>query len=181
MTCIVGLEVNGEAWIGGDSAFSDVEDSGIAILEEPKVFHNGPVTFGCSGSLRLGQVLRVAKLPKVTPGEAPEYYVHHKLVPAFKHIVQEANLTGERGELPSGALTILAIGGKCFYVQEDFAAARFLTGEYAAGSGEQFALGSLHTTRSGRLSPTSRITKALAAASELSMGVLPPFTILNNV
>ncbi len=181
MTCIVGLEVDGVAYIGGDSAFSDTTGNGTTLLEESKVFHNGDLTFGFCGSLRLGQILSITKFPKRLVSETPEKYVQDRVIPAFRSTMVKNGLVKEDGEIPDGSITIMAVGGKCFYIQEDFAWARFRSNEYAEGSGGQFALGSLHTTRSMALTPVERVTMALAAASELCTSVAPPFTVLSNV
>jgi len=183
MTCIVGLESGGRAYIGGDASFSDVVGGGTTLLVDPKVFHNGDYTFGCSGSLRVGQVVRSTKFPDIPPhvlsGNVEEF-VRTKIVPIFRSAMEKNGLIMADGELSEGNLTILAVAGQVFYLQEDFAVARFVSGEYACGSGEQFALGSLHATRSNK-SPRSRVIKALQAAADLSNGVDPPFTVLENV
>jgi ATP-dependent protease HslVU (ClpYQ) peptidase subunit len=61
MTCIVGVNHNGNIYIGGDSA--GVAGLQLQIRSDEKVFLTGDFIMGFTTSFRMGQLLRYAFSP----------------------------------------------------------------------------------------------------------------------
>lgn len=171
MTCIVGLvdSEKGRIWIGGDSA--GVGGSHIRIRLDEKVFTKNNMVFGCTTSFRMGQLIRYSlKIPQQEQ-EDDFSYLCTDFISALKKCLEE-------NDYKEGGKFLLGYRGNLYQIEGDFQVAKHTYGFDACGSGEQYALGSLHILKSvSSLSPESKVEYALDAASEFSTDVCKPYTI----
>lgn len=177
MTCIVAIAKDGKVWMGADSAGSD-EDT-IIPYTIPKVFIRNNYIIGYSGSFRFGKLLQyVFDLPPVpnsiNSSEKLDEFMNKVLMQSLKKQAKELDLDKE--ELDGYAL--IGVKGHIFEVQTDWCALESSLPYNVAGSGDKFALGSLHTTEVWK-DPQKRINVALSAAAQFCMSVGPPFNILS--
>ena len=175
MTCIVGLVDGPRVLIGGDSAGASGWD--MRIRRDPKVFTRGRWSFGYTTSFRMGQLLQYkVELPHV-PDDLTD--VHAFMVAEFIDALRAGLKTGGYAKtvngVDEGGRFLVGLAGHLFTVHSDYQVAEYAMPYAAVGCGEDYALGSLHTSR-GR--PRGRLFMALDAAATLSNGVARPFTIV---
>lgn len=176
MTVIVGVEKDGEVWIGGDSA--GVSNWTVMPRADSKVFRVGEFLYGIAGSFRGGNVLRYGFTPPARlEGEDTLVYLNTRFVDGLRAALAAAGAKGtENGVDMTDSLSfLLGYRGRLYEIGADFQVG-FNGGGYAAtGSGWAVALGALHAT-SG-LAPEDRVLAALRAAEAHNIGVRGPFTI----
>lgn len=193
MTCIVGIAENEHVWIGGDSFGGG--DFHMQATKNPKVFtlpiliagnQNNPerMLVGVAGSFRILNILEHGLIGSLMyDGEAnlrewmTEFFAE-KLRELFKTrgVTQMINDTAEAFD----SEFLIGFHGNLFTMQEDFAVMDWSGDTHAIGAGEEFALGSLHTSAGRIKSPVKRIELALKAASKFCPQVIPPYTILST-
>lgn len=185
MTCIVGVvdREQRKMWIGGDSAGVD-GGFGLNRVAQPKVFRKGPMLMGYTSSFRMGQLLQYKlELPKwdVTvdhePNDAYEWMVT-KFIEAARRCLKNGGYANVKENVDRGGTFICLLDCKVFVVHSDFQAMQVVEDYAAVGSGEDLALGSLHTTDALNMGSVPRIHRALEAATAFSAGVHPPYTVL---
>ena len=175
MTCIVALETPDGVWMGSDRMASDPWQ-GID-LDHPKVFRNGSGMFGPCGSIRQAQLLRYAlTLPEWSLGWDVDKWVAVDLTRAVLECVQGWQYSKVDSGVAKSHNALFAIRGRCYELQSDYSFTRSRTGEYACGSGQEYAMGALYATRH-LADPEQRIHMALEAAAEHSPTVSGPFDI----
>ncbi|MER5780251.1 hypothetical protein ABT104_00770 [Streptomyces mobaraensis] len=171
---IVGLTDEDRVYLGGDAA--GISGSRLTIRKDPKVFRNGPFVLGFCGSFRMGQLLHhVFKAPK-PKGDDLDRFMTTRFVDKLRACLKEAGWARKDSEQEKGGTFLVGIHGRLFIVYEDYQVAEPADGYAAIGCGNEFALGSLHTTATADLGPRERLTAALTAASHHSTGVCGPFT-----
>lgn len=189
MTCIVGLveEGTGEknvVYMGGDRAYI----SGYKLLssKNPKVFSLGiktgestkplnPMLIGCSGSVRMMQILQY-ELDPIPPHPAyirVEGYFIHMFVAWVKNVFKEYSF-----KMDDGDVFLAGYQGQLFRVHQDLSVHQREEKWDAIGAGADIALGSLFSTTL-RDSPDARVTEALEAAATFCCGVKEPFDLLS--
>ncbi len=179
MTCIVAVETPAGVVMGSDRMASG-GGTGIT-LDYPKTFTNGPVLFGCCGSIRLRQLLQHSLIvPVDSLSWDLDRWVSHYLMAAIRSTFEEHGALFRRDNTDRGGSAIIAIRGRAYELQSDYSFVRTTTGEYAVGSGEDHAKGSLHATRGNRRDPEARIIGALEAAAEHVVTVAGPFDIVRQ-
>lgn len=182
MTCIAALATSdGRVVMGGDSAGVD-ERLDLGIIAETKVWQQGPVLIGSSGSFRVAQLIRYKlTLPAPDPLVDPLVY----LVDPFVDAMREA--LGIGGSLITWQDTatewidggfLIGFAGRVFEMYSDFGIGELVHGYGATGCGAPFAVGSLASTEHLRVSPQRRIELALEASERHSAGVRGPMTFL---
>ena len=185
MTCIVGLVHDGVTYIGGDSLGSNGYSG--TVRKDMKVFHLKDVAntvLGYTSSFRMGQLLMYAK-GLIDPRDIRDKKLDHEyLVTEFIPNVQKLFETGgysknNNGEKRGGEF-LFAHKDRLFKIEGDFQVGESVDNYDACGSGEMFALGSLHTTAESSIAPIERVRMALQAATKFSVGVQPPFYIGNT-
>lgn len=185
MTCIVGLEHEGEVWIGGDSIAVEMGSLRKSIRQDEKVFNNKHIpsmVIGFSGSFRIGQLLRYSFVPPLKPTRLS---VHEYLATSFIDAVRQcfkANGTMQyRDGLECAHQFLIGYGGNLFLVDSDFQVAKLSTNYAAIGTGGDAAMGSLYTSCKQNIAdPKHAITVALEASAAFNAGVSPPWTILKT-
>jgi hypothetical protein len=173
MTVIVGLEQDGNVWLGGDSIA--INEYQICTVAEPKVFQKDRILFGFCGSFRIGQlVYRHLQIPQHPEDKSDIEYLVVNLVDSIRKLLVNKNIPEEEQKV-----TQFLVGyRRClYYIDSDFYVGRVIDGYYAIGAGIDIALGSFFSTTS--LDPISRINLALAASEKWSAAVRQPFTIIS--
>ena len=178
MTAVAGLVHDGEVWIGADSA--GVSGSSLAVRADHKAFRNGPYVFGFTTSFRMGQLLRYRLDPPV-PGWGED--LHGFMCTAFADAVRDCLKAGGWAEKDkdreAGGNFLAGVNGRLFEVFSDYQVAEREDPFTATGCGEDFLLGSLHTTEGLGWPPEKRLLAALEAAERYSTGVQGPFRIVS--
>jgi ATP-dependent protease HslVU (ClpYQ) peptidase subunit len=176
VTCIVGIQNNGEVYIGGDSA--GVAGMDISVRSDEKVFRTGPFIMGFTTSFRMGQLLRYA----FEPPEPPERDLDRFMVTTFMDAVRDCMRDGGYMRISEsqeeGGTFLVGVHGTLYAVHGDFQIGRTRDGYDSVGCGDSYALGSLYATKGA--DAKIRVRTALQAAAHHSAGVSAPFTILKG-
>lgn len=188
MTCIVGIEHDSKVYIGADAAGSN--GYGIEIRVEPKVFRRGDFVIGYTTSFRMGNLLQhVLKAPTwevADDQDSVHSFMVRRFIPAVRECLADGGWLASKDERKSGGVFLVGFRGELYGVGSDLQVGRSADGYMACGSGEDLALGSLHTTmpKAGfehrfdtEETIRDRITSALLAAEHHACGVAGPFTI----
>ena len=185
-TCIVGLKHDGKVYIGGDSLGS-TSNSGT-INKTKKVFHlqNKPeIIVGYTSSYRMGQLLQYSSSlfnddDFLINDRIDERYLVNTFIPNIQKLFKDGGYQRSHSDEVSGGTFLLGYKDKLYKVQEDYSILESNNDYTACGCGEDFALGSLFTTEKSLLTPEQRIEFALQSASNFSIGVAPPFWMVNT-
>lgn len=178
MTCIVGIQHPEGVTIAADSAGSDGWT--ISSRADTKVFRNHGYLFGFCGSFRMGQLLHYSFIPPRPPARDVERFMTTVFVDAVRECLTEGGYARTKNGVETGGTFLVGVNGHLFCVEDDYQVGRERHGFAAIGSGDEVALGSLHTTRTYTLSPRSRALAALKAAEELTTFVRGPFKVLTQ-
>ena len=186
MTCIVGyVSDDGITYLGGDSLGSNGY-SGM-IYRQSKVFHckdTGNAVIGYTSSFRMGQLLMYAKNLfdelSISKDEIDHEYMVTKFVPKLQELLSNGGYEKTDSGRKSSGEFLLGYKDKLYNIQTDYSVLESLDKIDACGSGEEFALGALHAVKDSDLSPEEKLHTALRAASKFSVGVAPPFYIVNT-
>ena len=178
MTCIVALKTEDEIVIGGDHAVNDGDR--IHTMPQPKVFKRGQFLIGYCGSLRVGQVVQYGL--KIPPGFKKKD-LHKYMVVDFCNALRAClNHAGaarkDKEEEEHENRFLVVIQNRIFEIDEGYSVCEIIDGVYAIGSGVEFALGSLYTSRNDWFSPKERVRMALESAAYYCQSVSDPFTII---
>ncbi|MEX4005454.1 hypothetical protein AB4Y38_42445 [Paraburkholderia sp. EG285A] len=176
MTCIVALTDGKKVYMGADSAGSGA--GGITVRADPKIYRVGPFLIGFTTSFRMGQLLghslTVAPHPEGTDVFA---FMCTTFIDAVRACFTRGGFARKDGERESAGTFLVGYMGRIFQIGGDYQVAERAVNFNACGSGEQAALGSLHTTVGMPMRPEVRLERALAAAAKFSTGVRGPFRI----
>jgi len=178
MTIVIGVVEGTQVWMGSDSLASD--DVQAFVLQRPKLFcrrvGKRPLLMGLSGSVRIAQIAECLSLPKA--GRKVDAYLFMlEMAEALRLALRDKGAGGETNGEQWGEFTLMAaFAGRLFIVQSDYSVLERCP--YAAiGSGELYALGSLHATRDSGLRPETRLLEALAAAEHFDPHCRRPFYV----
>ena len=181
MTCIVGLVHNGVTYIGGDSLGSNGYSK--TVRKDKKVFKlkgTKETALGYTTSFRMGQLLMYGKDLVNERQTVNHEYLVTEFIPAIQKLFEDGGYgTTNSGEKSAGCF-LLGHKDKLYKIEPDYQVGESFLSYDTCGCGESHALGSLHSTEGLGLTPEERIRKALQAASEFSVGVAPPFYIINT-
>ena len=171
MTCIVGIAKDGIVYIGGERAASD--GNTLLSLNRPKVKQCGDYLIGFAGSLGVGELAHFIDLPPI--GKNIEKTLRTSFVKSLKNAIEEyGNISNSDDNETSW---LVGVQGRLFEISsEDWGVFEF--SESAIGSGNNIALGSLHTTRNWA-DQERRIRVSLQAAVEISPSCSGPIDIYN--
>ena len=178
MTCIVGIKHNGKVYIGGDSQGSTYHSK--VIRADQKVFVRDDMIFGFTSSYRMGQILRYSfVIPKRLHEDNDDMkYLVDKFIPALIKCYDEGGYLTKVQNASVGGTFLLGYKNKLYKIENDFQVGESVDDYDACGSGEDFALGSLFSTKT-ITDPEERIKLAIDAASSYSPGVGGSTYILN--
>jgi ATP-dependent protease HslVU (ClpYQ) peptidase subunit len=177
MTCIVAIAHNGKVHMGCDSAAYDSDSTTHFIKTSPKIFAIDDYIIGYANSFRAGQIIQYDFIPPIPDPKNIMRTMTIDFVSGI-HSAYERNKFINDGESEYADL-IVGVNGQIFTIESDFQVQEYTDSYIAIGSGSNFALGSLHSTRHLK-NPAIRIEKALYAAAEYTGSVKPPFYIETN-
>lgn len=182
MTCIVGLISDGKVYMGADSA--GVSGSHIRIRADSKVFILDNFIIGFTTSFRMGQLLRYDFiLPEHAEGRDLYEYMVVLFINKVRQSLSGGGFAKKENGVETGGVFLVGYAGRLFEVDSDYQVGEYSALYTAIGSGESYALGSLHTTEkvpsvlSGIITPEDRIRNALEAAAAFNTNVREPFII----
>lgn len=179
MTCIIGLEQNGVAYLGGDSRVSQGWKK--ETLAGKKVFPVNDCLFGCCGDVRMVNIIQYdLALPKQQINTSDERYIISDVVDMLRTFLKVkgwAKVESNEETMPNSAL-LIAYHSQIYEVASDFCVTRNCDGVYAVGGGNEYALGAMLALRN--LEPQKRIKRALQIAGHYSMGVSRPYYVIEQ-
>ncbi len=174
MTCIVGLVHKKSVYIGGDSASVAGWTSRVTRL--PKVFRRGPFLIGYTTSFRMGQLLQHALIvPPQTDDRDDMRFMVTTFVECVRHLLKEKGVAKVESNAESGGQFLVGYRSRLYSVQQDFQVNEMADGFDAVGSGSEYALGALASTKSAP--PVLRLKRALAVSAHFNMAVSAPFFV----
>jgi ATP-dependent protease HslVU (ClpYQ) peptidase subunit len=175
MTCIVAVETDKGVWIGADRLGSNGHIGSPVTF--PKIFSNGSLTIGYTSSFRMGQLLQYAlKVPNLPVNANLDKWVATDLVKAIREAFKDNEWNESKDGVAIGGAFLVVVKNRVYEIQSDFSFLRSISGEYAVGSGQDYALGSLRSTRGQE--PEKRLIEALATAAEYVVSVGEPFDVI---
>ena len=177
MTVIVGVAQEGKVFIGGDSA----SVSGYQV--EPildKVFKNNGYLFGTAGSIRMKQLLHYSLVPPKPVGDLDRFMAIDFINAIRKCLKDGGHATLDKNEEAFNGAFLVGVNGILFRVSNDFQVVPYRKLNYTAvGAGDNFAIGSLHSTSKFDFSGSDKVRLALQAATQFSGAVCAPFKIMS--
>src|SRR5581483_6205587 len=178
MTCIAGLLDGGTVYIGADSA--GVSHPDLTVRADEKVFVNGEFVMGFTSSFRMGQLLRYSlKVPKPREGVDRFAFMVTDFIEAVRDTLKAGGWATTKDGADRGGKFLVGWRGALYVIDLDYQVGQPADPFAAIGSGESYALGSLHATASSGWSPEQRVLAALAAAERFSSAVRGPFKVLS--
>jgi ATP-dependent protease HslVU (ClpYQ) peptidase subunit len=179
MTCIVGIEVNGSAFIGGDSA--GVAGLDITARADEKVFNVGPMVLGFTSSFRMGQILRYKLNVPAQKVDQDDYaYMCTDFIDAVISTLESNGYSRISENQKSGGTFIAAYKGKIYTIESDYQVGRSLCGYASVGCGADYALGAISALINQTLDGQKIANLALEIASFHSAGVCAPFHVIKQ-
>jgi ATP-dependent protease HslVU (ClpYQ) peptidase subunit len=180
MTCIIGLSVDGEAFIAADSC--GTVDDNLCLVGDSKIFNVGEYLIGIAGTRRPAEVIRYRLSAPAIPTDATPADLDRILATDFADALRAAlrdagalSKDADKGDI-FDASGIVVVRGRVYFLAGNFSVTPVRDGIWSTGSGSAYALGSLRST-TGKAS-RERIETALEVAVYYSDGVRPPFHIL---
>jgi ATP-dependent protease HslVU (ClpYQ) peptidase subunit len=177
MTCIVGIAENSKVWLGADALYSNGHTGSFG---EPKILKiNDDLSVAHSGTGRVNNLLSYDFKLKGNPEQPPGEYLIKTFIPALKECLRRnGELEEVSGKENAEEWFIVACKGKLYQMFNDFSIREAMRGYEASGSGYQFALGSLESTKNIGLSPKQRIKIAIKATTEHCVSVGGKITVV---
>jgi ATP-dependent protease HslVU (ClpYQ) peptidase subunit len=181
MTAIVAVrdERRNIICLGADSLASNGMQS--TLVADPKIFQKGEFIIAYAGSFRSGQLLAYRFQPPPLPKKPSRLlpYMVNEFGDALRETLGKAGRIRKEMEQENAwpMDCLVAVRGRIFALQEDFSVLEPSDGYAAAGSGENFCIGSLHSTKAINMQPERRVRLALEAAATHNPNVGPPFVI----
>jgi len=172
-TCIVGLIENGIIYMGADSAGVSYPD--IRIRKDRKLFRKDNLLIGFTTSFRMGQILRYSFIPpKYDFCIDPFEYISTLFTDLVRDSLKKGGFASKDKEVETGGCFLVGFEKRLFCIHNDYQVSEYLEENYdAVGCGENYALGSLYSTK-GK-DPMERIKIALEAAGHFSAAIRGPF------
>jgi ATP-dependent protease HslVU (ClpYQ) peptidase subunit len=175
MTCIAAVIHDGKVIMGGDSArVNDREE--LQLRKDSKVFKVGEYLIGVSGSWRVMQIIRYARLPWWGPYYSGDEYswMHNNFLSCIKQLLKENDCT-DTFEM------LIGFRGRLFHLYGTEQVSEEIAAYEACGSGAQVARGAMQAlAMHGKVWDKSVVLAALNAAERFCSSVRGPFTILEG-
>ena len=174
MTCIVGLVVGDDVYIGADA----ISSNGITkhSITTPKVFRCGEFAIGYTTSFRMGQLIQFHLPVRPQPAGQDDFaYMVTEVAEAVRVLLKDRGFAEVNSNRERGGQFLIGYRGKLYEIHSDYAV--FAHEElWAVGSGEEVALGAMAALVD--MKPRKRIKRALEIAAHYVPTVQGPFTIL---
>lgn len=178
MTCIAASVHKGVVWMGADAMCTD--DKTASTLRDGKVFRKADMLLGCAGDFRWNNLLQHVFSPPQRPS-ARSYtdmkYLVGPFVDALHRCVRDHSLAEpEKLEL---ALLIGYRGGIYYLDTESYDITRCVDDFDACGSGQREARAVLAALDDTKLTPRTKILRALTISARYGNDVRGPFKVLS--
>jgi ATP-dependent protease HslVU (ClpYQ) peptidase subunit len=178
VTCIVGLVHQGTVWLGGDSAA--VEGTDYTVRRDLKVFQKDQMLFGFTSSFRMGQLIQTSLvIPEHSINVDDFTYLTSTFMDAVLTCFQEKAFAKIDDNVATGGTFLIGYRGGLYEVNDDYQVGIPTLPYEACGCGAQYAKGALKILETVKLSPRSKVIKALEASAAFCCGVQPPYHCLS--
>ncbi len=179
MTCIVGIVENGTVYIGGDSYAST--GSFVRALKNPKIFQTGPFVIGCTGSIRMSQLLEYSLEIEDQEQDMPdEEYMVRVFIEAVRSCLKEYGYLEVDNNREVIGTFLVGYRGGLYRAASDLQIIQLLDGMAACGCGQRFALAAMYALQGLGYGAEERITRALEVSAYFDGNVAPPFAVLHT-
>jgi ATP-dependent protease HslVU (ClpYQ) peptidase subunit len=178
MTCIIGLEYNGNAYVGADSA--SVDDWIVQPTRIQKIFRRDDFLIGYTTSFRMGQILQFHLDVPIQEEESDLEFMVVKFVGAVRSCLKDEGFTKIEHNVEKGGTFIVAYHGRIYECGPDFQVNSSRDGLNACGHGYTLALGAMKALDQYIDNPVARIREALKIAAYFDGDVCPPFLVMEN-
>lgn len=178
MTVIVGMEHEGKAWLGADSAVS--HGWATNVLPQPKLFRIKDFLMGGAGYLRTLQLVQFkTDLRAREMGESAEAYLVNGFAAAIQKCLSEQKHLEEGGHNETSHNEFLFVyENKLYKLDSVFAVSRSMRGFNSVGAGAPYALGALAMMKAPNVSPAEKLPLALEIAASFMPGcITAPFGV----
>lgn len=185
MTCIVGMEIDGRVYIGGDSCAADVSQYTYQEIINPKVFKRNDMIFGYTHTFRFGQLIEYfLKIPKHDKCDTDMEYLITKLIPAIRECLNDNGAGNKKDEIESGGCCLVGYKGILYTLQNDYSILRSASGFAAVGCGDLPALAAMtmvmtHIGMNGLGTAPQVLNAVLETTASVISYVKPPFKIMS--
>lgn len=178
MTCIAAVAHKGAVWMGADSLMTD--EKTVATMRDPKVFRRGDLLLGLSGDLRWNNLMQYVFTPPQRPTSrsyTDMKYLCGPFVDALHKCVSDHQLV-EPEKLEVGAL--IGYRGAIYNLDSGtYDISRCIEDFDACGSGQFEARAVLAALEGTKLTPRTRLLRALTISARYNSGVRGPFKVLS--
>ena len=178
VTCIAALINNGTVWMGGDG---QATYGGRRMLsKELKVFTRHGFLYGVAGTPRIIQILKYSFNPPEHPARLDALeYICERWIKEFRVCIEAGGyLHKENGRERAFLELLIGYQGRLFHMDGNFSIWEQENGINVAGSGAEYALGSLFTTLPvPEMKPEDKIVLAIQSAACFDIGVGGAITI----
>jgi ATP-dependent protease HslVU (ClpYQ) peptidase subunit len=141
MTTIVGVETKKGFILAADSQTTEGERAYIS-KEVPKIVEVGEYVICGAGTSRYCDIVTYGWEPPTYDGTNLYKFMVSKFIPAMRKIHEETGYVLKDDD--DGAIFLVGLENKLFYICEDYSVLRTDTKMYAMGTGGNWALGALH-------------------------------------
>jgi hypothetical protein len=186
MTLILGIESKAGALVASDSFVGNSETCNQWAADYPKIWRAGAYIIAQSGSTRVMDIVRWMKWPEPPKTNVHRFLVAHA-IPALRKALtdggaMEHNTANTRTGADEACFTlVLAVRGRIYDIDMDFAVNRYASGYVTGGSGHAVATGALYAARAAKGNDGSEVMsrwharRALDAAAAHVATVRGPF------
>lgn len=180
MTCIVGIKVGKNIYIGGDSI--GVGGYNYSIRKDSKVFKKDNMIFGYTSSFRMGNLIQYKlQVPEHPIEMSSMEYLCTLFMDSLMECFEDASFTEVKDNVSSGGQFLLGYRDELYTIYADFQVEILYDKYTACGSGQEYALGALSAMESlgsETLKPSERIVRAITAAEKHCTTVKGPVNIV---
>ena len=169
MSCVVGLLKDGKLYMGSDGR-ATTDDGEKRPIVATKLFWNEDFLIGFAGSVRTGQLLKADYF------EVPDDVL--ELPDAIRdHLCDKGSLATSDDQLSvQNCNFLIGYNGRLYEILTDFQLNEVYGSFLVIGSGSQYAMGSLFTSKRVK-SGEKRVLLALKAAAKFDSACGPPYFI----
>lgn len=140
MTTLIMVQRKGDVMLGWDSQLTRSNEK--HGLVSPKMFVNGGLVFGVSGTLRAADILETMDIPEYD-GSDPRHWLIKEFTPVLREALsKEPALLTEEGSMEGWGFMVV-INGQAFHFDSVFSPTQQVDGTYTMGSGGDYARGAL--------------------------------------
>ncbi len=130
--------------MGGDSARSD--GTRFAARKNSKIFRNGEMLFGVTGSIRMHDILEHDfEIPEHHPNYGTRKFMVATFIPKIRETFKDKGVLEIEKNVESGGFFMVAYRGRLFEIESDFQVGEPARDFSCMGAGADWASGSIHS------------------------------------